>query len=210
MENNNNYKYKVSITSWNKDVWCYLTVQENVNGQFGKTEKIFLPAHKLEWLGWHDVLRLATEMVDRGEFGESDIQAPVDQKVKQENEKEEEPDDNYEAQEAYMEAINDEYPSRFEGIKEAIVSIFQKSRPFIGLVGVVLWLVFLISLQTQKEIKADKIAQFNSEITEIRKEREQVYSQCTAQCNASREVYDAQVILKKKQIKELELSSWSK
>lgn len=201
MENNNNYKYKVSITSWNKDVGCYLTVQENVNGQFGKTEKIFLPAHKLEWLGWHEVLRLATEMVDKGEFSESDIQAPKASVVEEQNEEV----NNEEDLQDYG-----EFPSKFEGIKDAIVSIFLKFRPIFALVVIVLGLVFLISLQTQKEIKADKIVKLNSEITEIRKEREQVYSQCIAQCDASREVYDAQVILKKKQVKELELSDWSK
>ena len=142
-----------------------------------------------------------TEYFDKGELGESDIKAPeiptteIKEEIKQEDHV------NNEVQDC-----KEEYPSRFEGIKDAIVSIFHKSRPIFALVGIVLGLVFLISLQTQKEIKADKIAQLSSEITDIRKEREQVYSQCMAQCDAQREVFDAQVILKKKQVKELELS----
>lgn len=185
-------KPKVTITSWKPGVGAWLNVQENRDGKFGKTEKIFLPGKDLEGMRWDEVLQYATEYVTNGGF----VNEP---------EMIEEPKEDprhirrQEEQEIETEII---LPSR--------ISLLRKY----WFVPAVLVLVPFLTVWANQDSQEEKEAKFQAEhqaeilrlqneINSLRSEREAQYTQCQQSCENQRTVYDAEVILRKAQLEEL-------
>lgn len=193
-------KHKVLITAYS-DLWWWVSIQKNENGKFWTPEKLFISSEHTKGLEPNQVLEFIDNLVNNeATMPYPQRSYPISDWPRTE-----------EIPESEDQVINDE---DIEAKIERIKLRFQENKRVLAISFVVfligiLWIT-IYSSGTSVQNPWDSIWVMRKEIDVLRDEREKVYDDCLAVCEADRWIYDAQVNIRKNKIikEQISLNKW--